>query len=259
MSEILCNRQGAVAHIRLNRPELSNAFNDRLIADLTSLLEEIDRDPSIRVVVLGGEGKHFCAGADLNWMRSMVDYSEEENREDAARLANMLKTLNGLSKPVIARCQGAAFGGGVGLLACCDMVVATEKSLFCLSEVRLGLTPATISPYVIQAIGARHARRYFLTAERFDGERGRELGLVTELVSSDALDDRIAELTEHLLQGGPEAISDAKTLVAAAEGELSASELNEFTVSMIARQRVRKEGQEGLSAFLNKRKPEWQS
>lgn len=257
MSDILLEQDGSIARLWLNRPELSNAFNDQLIADLTRILEEIHSDDSIRVVVLGGQGKHFCAGADLNWMRSMASYNEADNRADAAKLAKLLSTLNGLSKPVIARCQGAAFGGGVGLLACCDMVVATDKSLFCLSEVRLGLTPATISPYVIEAIGARQSRRYFQTAERFDSQRGWEMGLVSEVTTEDKLDECINDLIKNLLSGGPVAQSEAKTLIAEVTQETDIQKRTDYTVDLIAKQRVSAEGQDGLTAFLNKAKPGW--
>ena len=259
MSELLLEQEGAVARVWLNRPELSNAFNDHLIASLTEMLQTLDADPAVRVVVLGGKGKHFCAGADLNWMRSMASYSEADNRDDAARLALLMRTLNDLSKPVIARCQGAAFGGGVGLLACCDMVVASADSIFCLSEVRLGLTPATISPFVIEAIGARQARRYFQTTERFSSARGLELGLVAEVVPEAELDTCIDGLIRHLLSGGPVAQKDAKQLIAAVSKSTDQQACTDMTIDMIARQRVSSEGQDGLSAFLNKQKPGWLS
>ena len=259
MSELLLTQEGPVARLSLNRPELSNAFNDHLISDLTALLQKLDADDSVRVVVLSGQGKHFCAGADLNWMRSMASYSEEDNRADAARLALLMRTLNDLSKPTIARCQGAAFGGGVGLLACCDMVVASDQSLFCLSEVRLGLTPATISPFVIDAIGARQARRYFQTAERFDSARARELGLVSEIATDDSLDTVVDGLVRHLLSGGPVAQKDAKQLIADVSHSTDQDACRDMTIDMIARQRVSPEGQDGLSAFLNKQKPGWTS
>ena len=189
----------------------------------------------------------------------MAGYSEAENRTDAGNLAGLLQTLNNLSKPVIGRCQGAAFGGGVGLLACCDIVIASDQSLFCLSEVRLGLTPATISPYVIQAIGARQARRYFLTADRFDGSKAAYMGLVSEVVEAEQLDDAIAAQCQLLLQGGPRAISEAKQLIAEVDQGADFDNLKKYTIDLIARQRVGTEGQEGLTAFLNKRKPEWLS
>ena len=257
MSELLFQQDGAIAHVWLNRPELSNAFNDHLITELTTVLHTLDTDDSVRVVILGGQGKHFCAGADLNWMRSMASFSEADNRADAARLALLMRTLNNLSKPTIARCQGAAFGGGVGLLACCDIVVATDQSLFCLSEVRLGLTPATISPFVIEAIGARQARRYFQTAERFDSARARELGLVAEIATEETLDSVIDGLVRNLLSGGPIAQKDAKQLIANVSQSTDQQTCTDMTIEMIARQRVSPEGQDGLSAFLNKQKPGW--
>jgi len=255
--EVYIERKGAVAYLWLNRPEISNAFNDQLIRDMTSCLNEVDADESIRILVLAGKGKHFCAGADLNWMRSMASYSEEENQDDARKLADLLATLNGMSKPVIARCQGAAFGGGVGLLACCDMVVASDDSLFCLSEVRLGLTPATISPYVIEAIGARQSRRYFLTAERFDVHQAKNMGLVSEVAQEGQVDERVDALIRQLLAGGPVAQSDAKKLIQTVSTETNIERRTGYTVDLIARQRVSNEGQQGLNAFLNKNKPEW--
>lgn len=257
MNNIELEIDQSVARIWLNRPELSNAFNDELIQELTELLVSIEKDESVRVIVLGGRGKHFCAGADMNWMRSMAEYSEAENQQDAQKLANLLSQLNFQRQPVIARCQGAAFGGGVGLLACCDMVVATDKSMFCLSEVRLGLTPATISPFVVEAIGARQARRYFLTAERFNSVTANQLGLVTIQASEEELDSQIEELIQHLLAGGPNAQADAKQLIQTVTSEPNFEAMQRYTVELIARQRVSEEGQDGLSAFLNKQKAGW--
>jgi len=257
--EVFVETKGTIAYLWLNRPEISNAFNDELIKEMTNLLNELDTDDRIRVVVLGGKGKHFCAGADMNWMRSMAAYSEAENQADAKKLANLLATLNSLSKPVIGRCQGAAFGGGVGLLACCDMVVASDTSIFSLSEVRLGLTPATISPYVIEAIGPRQSRRYFLTAERFDSNVACDMGLVSEVTSEDQIDERIDFLIKQLLAGGPVAQSDAKVLIQRVSSDVDIDSRTAYTVDLIARQRISSEGQNGLSAFLNKNKPGWSS
>lgn len=257
--DVFVEIKGQVAYLWLNRPEISNAFNDQLIHDMTNHLKQIDANDNIRVVVLGGKGKHFCAGADMHWMRSMASYSEEENQADARKLANLLSTLNDLSKPVIGRCQGAAFGGGVGLLACCDMVVASDAALFCLSEVRLGLTPATISPYVIEAIGARQSRRYFLTAERFNALQAKDMGLASEVTSEDRVDEQIDFLIKQLLAGGPNAQSDAKALIQTVAFENDIERRTAYTVDLIARQRVSSEGQNGLSSFLNKNKPEWTS
>src|SRR5690606_19141727 len=188
---ILIQRAGGVATVTLNRPDRHNAFDDALIAALTQVLRELDADDSVTVVVLAGAGKSFSAGADLNWMRRMADYGREENLADAEALAALMETLNGLDKPTIARVQGAAFGGGVGLVACCDIAIAADTASFCLSEVRLGLIPAVISPYVVTAIGERAARRYFVTAERFDAREAHRLGLVHEVVPAAGLDARV--------------------------------------------------------------------
>ncbi len=205
-----------IATITLNRPDIHNAFDDEVIAELIQVLDQIHSDSSVRVVVLRAEGKSFSAGADLRWMRRMADYTAAENKADAMQLAALMDKLNHLNKPTIARVQGAAFGGGVGLVACCDMVVASDRALFCLSEVRLGLIPAVISPYVVAAIGERASRRYFMTAERFNAEEALRLELVHEVVSEVALDETVDNLINHLLQGGPEALANSKELIFAA-------------------------------------------
>ena len=252
-------REGPVARLRLDRPELHNAFDAGLIAGLTHALAELGNDPSIRVVVLEGAGPSFSAGADLNWMRGMAAAGEAENREDSLRLARLMRTLDALPKPTIARVQGAAFGGGVGLVACCDIAIATRNATFGLTEARLGLLPAVISPYVIDAIGPRQARRWFATAERFDAAEAHRIGLVHLLVDDEAaLDAAVHQQTNLLLQAGPFAAATAKALVrrvAHAGGDADA--LDATNAALIAALRVSPEGQEGLAAFLGKRRPNW--
>jgi len=255
MNAVLTQINGPVARVTLNRPDIHNAFDDQLISELTHTLVDLDQNPSVRVLVLQSEGKSFCAGADLNWMKRMVKYSEQENFDDAMALANMLQTLNDFSKPTIARVQGAAFGGGVGLVACCDLVVATERASFCLSEVKLGLTPATISPFVIEAMGKQQARRYFLTAERFSAQVAQSIGLVHEVVAEDQLAEQLDRWIELLLMGGPGAQKDAKGLINLPA--LPIPERKKITSEFIARQRTSAEGQEGLTAFFDKRSPNW--
>ena len=253
---LICETRGALATLTLNRVDVHNAFDEHLIATLTSELERLGSDPDVRVVVLAAAGRSFSAGADLNWMRRMADYGEAENRDDALRLARLMQTLDGLPKPTVAKVQGAAFGGGVGLVACCDIVIAARTALFSLSEVRLGLIPAVISPYVVKAMGARQARRYFLTAERFDAGRARDLGLVHEVVEQDALDDTVTRCIAELLQGAPGAQAEAKTLIEQV-APLVAADLVEHTAGRIARVRAAAEGREGVVAFLDKRAPAW--
>ena len=246
-----------VATLTMNRPEVHNAFDDALIAALTEELRRLGGDERVRVVVLAGAGKSFSAGADLNWMRRMAGYSRAENYEDSMNLALLMATLNGLRKPTVARVHGAAFGGGVGLVACCDIAVASEAAAFCFSEAKLGLIPAAISPYVVNAIGERHARRYFLTAERFDAEEARRIGLVHEVAAPEELDARVEAVCQALLQNGPRAMAEAKQLAQdVARGRID-QYMVEDTARRIADIRVSEEGQEGLSAFLEKRKPGW--
>ncbi len=247
-----------VATLTMNRPELHNAFDDLLIADLTVELKRLEADERVRIVRLAGSGKSFSAGADLGWMRRMATYTREQNLADAMGLAGLMQTLNRLSKPTIALVQGSAFGGGVGLVACCDMALAIRSAMFCLSEVRLGLIPAVISPYLIAAIGERACRRYFLSAESFAAPEAHRLGLVHELVEdSAALLERGDQLCEHLLKNGPLAMAEAKRLIAAVAGHSLDDALISDTAGRIADRRVSAEGQEGLSAFLEKRKPGW--
>ena len=245
---------GGVARLVLNRPEVHNAFNDALIAELTAALKRLEQDPEVRAVLLAAEGKSFSAGADLNWMKRMAGYSTEENRADARGLAGLMRTLNDLAKPTIALVQGAAYGGGVGLVACCDIAIAATRASFCLSEVKLGLIPAVISPYVIAAIGARASRRYFLTAERFDAEAALRLGLVQEVVAPEELEAAGRRVLDALLAGGPEAQAAAKRLVRDMAGRPVDDALVEETARRIAEVRAGAEAREGVSAFLEKRR-----
>ncbi|MFO1056810.1 MAG: enoyl-CoA hydratase-related protein [Dongiaceae bacterium] len=257
-SGILVERgAGGVATIRLDRPALHNAFDDRLIAALTDALEAAGRDDAVRAVVLAAEGRSFSAGADLNWMRRMAGYAPAENEADARRLALLMATLDGLPKPTLARVQGSAFGGGVGLVACCDIAIAAEGAQFALTEVRLGLIPAVISPYVVAAIGARAARRYFLTAERFDAAEAHRLGLVHRVVPAAELDAAVAAALGALAEGGPQAQRSAKELIAAVAARPVGPGIVEDTVQRIAAARAGAEGREGVAAFLEKRKPGW--
>jgi len=251
------NEQG-VATVTLNNPDKHNAFDDTIIANLTTIFNEIAQRSDIRVVILASTGKSFSAGADLGWMKRMASYSYEDNLTDANALANMLKALNFLPQPTIAKIQGAAFGGAVGLASCCDIVIAATKASFCLSEVKLGLIPATISPYVVNAMGLKASRRYFQTAERFFADKAQQLGLVDEIVALDKLDQSVNNFTEILLANAPQAVRAAKQLAF----DVAYQEINQAlltdTSERIATLRVSTEGQEGLSAFFEKRSPAWQ-
>ncbi len=246
-----------VATIWLNRPDVRNAFNETSIAEITHAFRQLDVDRESRVIVLAARGKAFCAGADLNWMKKMASHTEAENLADAGALAEMLKVIYRCSKPVIARVQGDCYAGGIGLVAACDMAVTTGQASFCLSETRLGLIPATISPYVIRAIGERAARRYFLTAERFDAAEAKRIGLVHEVVEDASLDQQIASLTDALLSCSPHALDEAKRLIRDFSCEPIDHELIADTVRRIADIRSSEQGREGVQAFLNKRKPFW--
>ncbi|HEX7813437.1 MAG TPA: enoyl-CoA hydratase/isomerase family protein [Burkholderiales bacterium] len=254
---LLIEVQRGVATVRMNRPDVHNAFDDVLIAELTAELRRLDQAPEVRVIVLAANGKSFSAGADLNWMKRMAHYSEAENLRDAVALAGLMRTLHGVHKPTVARVQGPAFGGGVGLVACCDIAVAATEALFSLSEVRLGMIPSVISPYVVAAIGERAAHRYFLTAERFNAEEAKRMGLLHEVVSADKLDESVAGMAEHLLKGGPKALAAAKKLIADVSRHPIDDALSEETARRIAAIRVGAEGREGIAAFLEKRKPDW--
>jgi methylglutaconyl-CoA hydratase len=245
------------ARITLNRPEIHNAFDDRLIAELTAALAALAHDDAVRVVVLTGSGKSFSAGADLNWMRRTSTYGEAENLADAKALAKLMATLNELPKPTIARVNGAALGGGTGLVACCDIVVASSHAMFGTTEVRLGLIPAVIGPYVVAAIGVRQARRLMLTGERIGAAEAARIGLVHEVVAADELDAAIATLLDHLLKGGPNALAAAKRLVHDLAGRPIDAELIDYTARRIAALRATPEAREGLVAFLDKRPASW--
>ncbi|MEP6941171.1 MAG: enoyl-CoA hydratase-related protein [Rudaea sp.] len=248
-----------VARIALNRPDLHNAFDDALIADLTDALARMGAHPGVRAVVLTGNGASFSAGADLAWMRRMAKASEEDNRADAERLAALMRTLNFLPKPTIARVIGAAFGGGVGLIACCDIAVAADSAKFGLSEVKLGLVPAVISPHVIAAIGLRAARRLFMSGETIDTREAQRIGLVHEIATIDDLDAAVDRQLELLGKGGPVAQREGKALAlrVAGFGEAQAAGVDRDNAALIARLRASAEGQEGVAAFLEKRKPHW--
>jgi methylglutaconyl-CoA hydratase len=251
-------RQGPIGLVTLNRPERHNAFDDALIAELTEALRSMEAEDAIRLVVLSGAGKSFSSGADLNWMKRMAGFSQEENRRDAMALAALLRTLAHLGKPTIARVHGAAYGGGVGLVACCDIAIATHAATFSLSEAKLGLIPAVISPYVLAAIGERAARRYFLSAERFDAAEAFRLGLVHDLAAGDGdMDEKIGLIADSLLACGPIAQREAKELIRAVANRPVTSELLQDTAERIAKLRSSAEGREGINAFLEKRRAAW--
>lgn len=247
----------AVATVTLNRPAVHNAFDETLIARLTAAFVSLDDDPDVRVVVLAGAGKSFCAGADLTWMKRMAAFGRDENLADAQALATMLRTLYALSKPTIARVHGPAYGGGVGLVAACDIAVGAPEATFALSEARLGLIPATIGPYVIEAIGARQARRYFLTAERFDAAQAQRIGLLHEVVPAAQIDARIGELVVAARQAGPAAQLECKALVRGVAHRPIDEDVIAGTAEHIAAVRASPEGREGVAAFLGKRPPAW--
>jgi len=250
-------RDGAVVRVFLNRPEVRNAFNDGVIAELTAAFTGFAADATLRAVVLGGHGMAFCAGADLAWMRAMADYSWEQNRADAQGLADMLHAIWSCPVPVIGRVHGDCYAGGVGLAAACDILVAAEGVHFCLSEARLGLMPATIAPYVVKALGEQASRRYFMTAERFDAARAHALGFVHEVVPADALDAKVDELVAALVANGPAAVRACKQLVQDIAGRPIDDALRGDTARRIADIRASAEGKEGVQAFLNKRDPSW--
>ncbi|RZI84112.1 MAG: enoyl-CoA hydratase/isomerase family protein [Rubrivivax sp.] len=251
-------RQGHVVQVWLNRPELRNAFNDETIRALTETFQSLGQDEGVRAIVLGAHGKAFSAGGDLNWMRAMADYAWAENHADATRLADMLWAIASCPVPVIARVQGDCFGGGVGLVAACDIAVAVDSAGFCLSEVKLGLIPATIGPYVVRAMGERAARRYFVTAERFNAERAQALGLVHEVCGIDALDSVVDGLLHAIVANGPQAVRASKQLIADLAGMPLTATLRDQTARRIADIRASDEGKAGLNAFLHKTAPPWQ-
>jgi methylglutaconyl-CoA hydratase len=248
-----------VATITLNRPDVRNAFNETAIADLAMAFDEAGQDGSVRAIVLAANGPAFCAGADLNWMKKMAGYSQAENEADAMRLADMLRTIYFSPKPVVAKVQGDCYAGGMGLVAACDIVVASDAANFCLSEVKLGLIPATISPYVIKAMGDQASRRYFLTAERFDAREAYRLGLAHEVVPAEQLDAKVADIVKALVNNSPNAVREAKKLVRDVAGLPVDDLLLADTAGRIANIRASSEGKEGVAAFLDKRKPAWLS
>ncbi len=248
-----------VLTLSMNRPEVHNAFDSTMIRELTEALRSAADNDEVRLLLITGVGSCFSAGADINWMRSQVEASQQENERDAMQLADLMRTLNYLPKPTIARINGAAFGGGLGLIAACDITIAVDDALFGLTEGRLGLAPAVISPYVFRRIGERNARRYFLTAERFDSRQAQIIGLIQQTVPADQLDESVETAIGELLKGGPFAVATCKQLVFAVAGhdEESQKTMDEYTSGLIAGLRIMDEGQEGLAAFLEKRKPAW--
>ena len=254
---IRISAQGGIATVVLSRPDVRNAFNDEVIAELSQAFIQLGDDPQVRAIVLMAEGPAFCAGADLNWMRRMADYSREENEQDAEKLAFMLRTIYECPKPTIARVQGDVYAGGMGLVACCDMAVSVDTANYCLSEVKLGLIPATIGPYVIRAMGPRASHHYFLTAERFSAAEARRIGFVHEVVPADQLDATVSTWVQALLAASPNAIKECKKLVQYVADRDITRLLIDHTVKAIADIRASDEGKEGVQSFLNKRKPAW--
>jgi methylglutaconyl-CoA hydratase len=250
-------RAGGVVWLTLDRPEIHNAFDDRLIAELTAALARLGEDDAVRVVVLTGAGGSFSAGADLNWMRRTSTYGEAENLADARALARLMQALNELPKPTVARVNGAALGGGAGLVACCDIVVASERAVFGTTEVRLGLIPSVIGPYVLAAIGERHARRLMLTGERITATEAARLGLVHEVVPAGQLDEATSRVVDELLKGGPAALRAAKRLIQGLAGRPIEPALIDDTARRIAALRATPEARVGVGAFLEKRAPDW--
>jgi methylglutaconyl-CoA hydratase len=251
--------EGRVARVYLNRPEVRNAFNDGVIAELTEAFARLGADPGLRAIVLGGHGKAFCAGADLNWMKAMAGYDWEQNRADAQRLADMLWTVYSCPLPVVGRLQGDCYAGGMGLAAACDVLVAAQGVHFCLSEARLGLLPATISPYVIRAMGEQQARRWFVTAERFSASQAQAMGFVHACVAAEALDATVDGIVEALVANGPAAVKACKRLVQDVAGRELTAELRSETARRIADIRASDEGREGVQAFLQRREPAWRA
>jgi methylglutaconyl-CoA hydratase len=250
-------RQGYVASVILNRPDVRNAFNETTIAEIIGAFRALGAEDSIRAIVLAARGPAFCAGADLNWMKKMAGYTRAENLADAGQLAEMLRTIHACPKPVVAKVQGDCYAGGMGLVAACDIAVAADTVNFCLSEVKLGLIPATISPYVIKSMGENAARRYFLTAERFSAQEAMRIGFVHEVVAVDALDEKIDQIVNALVAASPHAVKEAKRLVHDVAGMALTDDLVADTVERIADIRASDEGREGVRSFLEKRKPGW--
>jgi methylglutaconyl-CoA hydratase len=257
MNTLDISRHGAVARVMLNRPDVRNAFNDTVIAELTEAFRTLGADAGLRAIVLGGHGKAFCAGADLAWMRAMADYSWDENRADAQKLADMLWAIYSCPLPVVCRLHGDCYAGGVGLAAVCDVLVAADGMQFALTEAKLGLLPATIAPYVMRAMGPQAARRYFVTAERFSAHQAHALGFVHEVVALDALDAKVDEIVAALVANGPMAVKACKQLVQDLAGRPIDEALRADTARRIADIRASAEGKEGVQSFLHKRAPNW--
>lgn len=258
-THLILERQGHVAHVWLNRPDVRNAFNEEVIQELTDVFTQLNQDQHLRAVVLGGHGKAFCAGADLAWMQKMAQYTWEQNRADAQTLADMLWAIYRCPVPVIGRIQGDCYAGGVGLAAVCDVVVAADAVTFCLSEAKLGLLPATIGPYVVRALGEQAARRYMVTAERFSAAQALAMGFVHEVVAADLLDAKVADIVAAVVANGPMASRACKRLVQDLSGVPITNELRADTAKRIADIRASTEGQEGVQSFLGKRSPSWVS
>ncbi|MGZ3497399.1 MAG: enoyl-CoA hydratase-related protein [Vulcanimicrobiaceae bacterium] len=248
--------EDGVAAVALARPDVRNAFNARVIADLKSTFDELSTDPSVRAVVLSGDGKAFCGGADINWMRTSLELTRDENVADAQAMSEMFRSIDRCSKPVIARVHGAALGGGAGLVAVCDIAIASEETIFGFTEVKLGIIPAVISPFVLAKIGVSNARALFLTGERFDARRAQAIGLIHEVTTIDGLDPAIERIIAEVRTAGPSAIAAAKRLIQTVR-ETDYESSREITAEAIASQRTTPEGQEGLRAFLERRRPEW--
>jgi methylglutaconyl-CoA hydratase len=256
---LLVQQDGPVVRVTLNRPEVRNAFDEDLIAELTRWAESVRADAPARVAVLSGAGKVFCAGADVTWMSKMVAYTREENVRDARAMANMFEALDRLPIPLIGRVHGAALGGGIGLAAVCDIVVAAEDAIFGFTEVKLGILPAVISPYSLAKIGRSAARELFLTGARFSAARAREIGLVHAVADASEIDRVVAKYVNDLVTSAPQAVAAAKALIAEVSTARTPAAATELTIDAIAERRVSPEGQEGLRAFLEKRSPSWQS
>ncbi|MBC3870821.1 enoyl-CoA hydratase/isomerase family protein [Undibacterium oligocarboniphilum] len=250
-------RRGLSTTVTLNRPDVRNAFNETMIAEITQMFQKLDADATVRAIVLAANGPAFCAGADLNWMKKMADYTHAENLADAGQLAAMLAAIYRCSKPVVAKVQGDCYAGGMGLVAACDIAVSVDSANYCLSEVKLGLIPATISPYVIKAMGESAARRYFITAERFSAAEAQRIGFVHEVATAEALDDTVAGIVKALVSNSPNAVRQAKQLVQDVASRQLTPELITATVEGIAQIRASSEGREGVRSFLEKRKPAW--
>jgi methylglutaconyl-CoA hydratase len=258
-SPLLVEYKGGIAILTLNKPTINNAFDDEIIALLVMALDDCRLNDNVKIIQLRGAGRHFSAGADLNWMRRMAELDYNANREDAGQLARLMSTLYQINKPTIAVIQGASYGGAVGLIACCDFAIATEESSFCLSEVTIGLAPAVISPYVVKVMGERHARRYCISGEVINSQKAKDINLIHERLPSDKIENYVNKLSQKLLNNAPNAMGICKSLVQKISNEKLNDNIHHYTRDLIAQVRVSEEGQEGLSAFLEKRKPNWQS